>query len=342
MPLGLLDHNPAVGFDFATSADSAGGAELAVEAPPRDFIDADFAPSAAAVGDYLKTQGYRFTAVTPASHQRVLARDPDRSAATLRDIFGWNLPFAADALPSRVLRDLDRAGLVLDAGGLLRSRVRFATLDGRLHVHDALAMAAPEAVVCGPDTCRFVTAVRHLLRPCQVLVEVCCGTGAGGLAAAARCEQVVFADANPRALAMVAANSLLSQRTAAPLLLRAELFTGLDLRPDAIIANPPQVADPRHITQHGGACGSPTALRVVAESLARLAPGGQLILHTTAPIVAGKDTFAAAALPLATIAGAAFTYSEIDPDVHGERLELPAYRDVDRIAAVVLSLTMPG
>ena len=35
-------------------------------------------------------------------------------------------------------------------------------------------------------------------------------------------------------------------------------------------------------------------------------------------------------------------YEEIDPDVFGEELENPAYAEVERIAAVVLTLTMPS
>jgi len=41
----------------------------------------------------LKSADYRFVAVTPATHSRVLAR-PLTGPPGLRDIFGWNRAFA--------------------------------------------------------------------------------------------------------------------------------------------------------------------------------------------------------------------------------------------------------
>jgi hypothetical protein len=37
--------------------------------------------------------------------------------------------------------------------------------------------------------------------------------------------------------------------------------------------------------------------------------------------------------------GLAMRYREIDPDVFGEELEMPAYRDVDRIALIAAIIT---
>ena len=65
------------------------------------------------VGHWLQSCGYAFTTVTPATHERVVARprpDPD-APATPEDIFGWNRPYRDTTLPPRVLRELRERGL---------------------------------------------------------------------------------------------------------------------------------------------------------------------------------------------------------------------------------------
>ncbi len=122
--------------------------------------------------------------------------------------------------------------------------------------------------------------------------------------------------------------------------IRAEATHGHCPTP-AIIANPPYLADPlaRTYRDGGGILGTGLSIRFVRESLARLAPGGQLVLYTGAPIADGVDRFAAAARPLVHAARAEVVYEEIDPDVFGDELDSPAYGEVERIAAVVLSFT---
>ena len=61
------------------------------------------------LGQYLLAQGYRFTTITPASHEFVRARPPKRPP-TLRDIFGWSLPFTAEGLSGDLLSCLAAAG----------------------------------------------------------------------------------------------------------------------------------------------------------------------------------------------------------------------------------------
>lgn len=296
-----------------------------------------------AVGRFLLAEGYSFTTVTPTTHSRVLSRMGGRSATSLRDVFGWNLPFKAEVLPQRILLRMLAGGLVVAQGGLFRSTVRFASLDGRLYAHDAFPTLAPDAVFFGPDTYRFNTAVQTCLLPCDLLVDVCCGSGVGGLEASlALAQRVVLADSNPKALDFAEANSFLAGASRV-VLHEADLLAGLDERPDAIIANPPYLVDPlsRTYRDGSGVLGTGLALRIVDQSIRLLAPGGQLLLYTGSPIVDGTDRFAAAFLPLARAAGCAVEYEELDPDVFGEELENPIYATVDRIAAVVLSLTVP-
>ncbi len=298
----------------------------------------------AAVGQYLLTEGYRFTTVTPATHARVLTRTGAGIATSLREIFGWNQPFAASALPASLLARMRSGGLVIACDDLLRSTVRFATVDGHIYAHDSYPTIVPDAVFFGPDSYRFIAAVHAHLRPCDLLVDVCCGSGVGGLEAGKRiAERVVLADINPRALAFAAANRLLAHNRMV-ILHHADLLDGIDERPEAIIANPPYLADPlcRTYRDGSGVLGTGLALRIVRESIQLLAPGGQLLIYTGTPIVDGIDRFAAAAWPLAWAVGAEVTYEEVDPDVFGEELETAPYAAVERIAAVVMTLTMPA
>ena len=302
-----------------------------------------FHAAIACVGKYLHQHGYRFTTVSPATHRRVIERDPLRTAHNLRDVFGWNLPFAEEVLPSFVLEAMSGAGLLVEeTGGGVRSAVRFATLGARLYVHDGFPTQATDAVFFGPDTYRFVAAARRRLRQCDLLVDVCCGTGVGGLELTDRCQRMVLADLSAKALLFAEANRRLASSPPARLY-QGDLLEGLHERPDAIIANPPYLVDAlgRTYREGGGNRGTAMALRIVETALHQLAPGGQLLLYTGVPVVDGVDLFAAEALPLASAARAVINYAEIDPDVFGEELESPAYHDVERIAVVLLELTLP-
>jgi release factor glutamine methyltransferase len=294
------------------------------------------------VGTYLSESGYRFTTVTPATHASVVARGVADTPGSLRAIFGWTLPFADHDLPPAITATLHAAGLLRRSSEGLRSVIRFASIGGHLYAHDGFPTVAPDAVFFGPDTYRFVAAVRRHLRPCDLLIDLGCGSGAGGLESLACAERVVLVDINPRAMAFANANRLLACR---PQVLAhvGDLLTNVDERPEAIIANPPYMADPlgRIYRDGAGDLGTGLSLRIVATALQRLAPGGQLILYTGSPIVAGHDRFAQAALGLCAAAGATASYEELDPDVFGDELTQPAYRDVDRIAAVLLTVTVP-
>jgi hypothetical protein len=77
-------------------------------------------------------------------------------------------------------------------------------------------------------------------------------------------------------------------------------------------------------------------LRIVREGIARLAPGGTLFLYTGGPVVGGVDRFRFEAEQILTASRFRHQYSEIDPDVFGEELDMPAYGEADRIAAIAL------
>jgi hypothetical protein len=84
----------------------------------------------------------------------------------------------------------------------------------------------------------------------------------------------------------------------------------------------------------GGLHGAGLSLEWALAAARRLEPGGHMLLYTGSAIVEGRDALREtleAALPAL---GCTLGYRELDPDVFGEELEQPAYRDVERISAV--------
>lgn len=56
----------------------------------------------------------------------------------------------------------------------------------------------------------------------------------------------------------------------------------------------------------------------------------------------GADPFRSAVAARLAGRGVEWSYREMDPDVFGEELEAEAYREADRIAAVVLTVNRRG
>lgn len=295
--------------------------------------------------DYLRTQHYRFITITPLTHAHVMARRCGQMGATLRDIFGWNQPFEKHRLPSATLALLDEAGLLEHDGDDLRSKVRVSSIDDVLFLHSAYPTEQEDAVFFGPDTYRFVRFIRQALAETTApggmrVLDIGCGSGAGGLMLARQYPRadLVLNDINPQALRYAALN-------AAAMGARANFAEGDSLAAvqgafDLIIANPPYLVDKDARTyRHGGdRLGRSLSLRMATESLPRLAPGGRLLLYTGVAIVDGKDEFLEELTPALQCCGCTWRYEEIDPDVFGEELIQPAYEQVDRIAAVGLSV----
>jgi release factor glutamine methyltransferase len=296
----------------------------------------------------LSDMGYHFTTVTPETHRRFLQHREDVLASTLRDVWGWNMPFATGLLEPEVHTALQEAGLIVPEGNRWRSRIRFSSLGNAAYLHSGYPTQESDAVFFGPDTYRFVNLVlRYLERhasPIKRVLDVGCGGGAGGLMAAktvadrgAPSPVVELVDINARALAMAGVNAQ-SLGVADVAYRRADLYAGTRPGLDLVVANPPYLvdADERLYRHGGGELGFDLALRIVAEGVSLLAPGGALVLYTGSPIVGGRDLFREAVEPWTHADGIAAKYHEIDPDVFGEELERPAYRNVERIAAVGL------
>jgi release factor glutamine methyltransferase len=289
-------------------------------------------------GRALLAEGYRFTAVTPATHARVLARP--RIADTLVEVFGWNRPFSRGVLPPVVFDALAGAGLLRRRAGDWISRVRYASIGDTLYAHGSFPTVERDAVFFGPDTYRFVNVLRRCIPRCGLLVDIGCGAGAGGLEMRGRAERVLLTDINPRALVFAEANARLAGATEVEVRC-SDVLGQVDERPDVIVANPPYLADPlgRAYRDGGGERGTGLGQRIVAAALERLRPDGRLLLYTGAPVVGGVDHFHASVKALLRRSDVHATYEELDPDVFGDELDEPAYADVERIAVIALSVT---
>jgi len=294
------------------------------------------------LGRFLKKQGYRFVVVSPTTHERVLNRPEEQP--TLRSIFGWNRAFHRSAISPELFDLLSEADVLSLSGDRYRSSVRFATIDDMLFAHSAFPTVETDAVFFGPDTYRFVRLVRSALvdipsKTGITLIDVGTGSGAGGLCAARGLDtaKIRLADVNPRALEVSAVNATINDLESAETVF-SDVLSGIEGKPDLIIANPPYLLDEQQrLYRHGGGdLGISLAQRIVDEGLARLTPGGRLVLYTGTPIVGGIDALFDLIEPLLQLHCFQFVYEEIDPDVFGEELEKKAYASVDRIAAVGL------
>ncbi|MBC7512889.1 MAG: class I SAM-dependent methyltransferase [Herminiimonas sp.] len=301
----------------------------------------------------VAASGYRFTTPTPATHQRYLNNRGQNAATSLRDIFGWNLPFDANMVSPALYEAMHGAG-VLDAGdsrGLLRSSVRIASLDGMLLLHSAFPTTQADAVFFGPDTYRFARFIDQALQQTGAMtctpriLDVGCGSGAGGLFAARALHRrhpqmqkidVVMNDINSQALRFTAINA--AHAGIAVTLAPGDALAATTGQFDLIISNPPymQDAEKRAYRDGGEGLGRALSVRIAEQALQRLTPGGVLLLYTGVAMTAAQDPFLATLQPLLKASGCHWSYAEIDPDVFGEELERPDYAQVERIAAVGL------
>ncbi|WP_296952565.1 methyltransferase [uncultured Massilia sp.] len=307
-------------------------------APARDAL--------AALGRLLRRSGYRFATVTPATHRRVNARPGNALARDLRGVFGWSRPWLAGTLAPDVDALLRGAGLAAPCPGIpgaWRALVRASTIGPQLYFHSAWPTDDDDAVFFGPDTWRYLAAMRRALdrlqRPVLRAVDVGAGSGAAAIELALRRPRatVFGADINAAALALVEVNAALAG-AAGVRPCRSDLLDGVDGGFDLVMSNPPYILDADELPyRHGGGMhGAALSVRIVQQALARLRPGGSLLLYTGAAIVDGADPFLDAVRPLLDAACRDWSYEELDPDVLGGQLGCAGYEDVERIAAVWL------
>lgn len=288
------------------------------------------------VGEWLAELGYEFMTVTPETHRRVVARA--HQARSVRDVFGWSLPFADGLLPVAITDALRTAGVLDDRGELWRSRIRFSSLRGRLYAHSAYPTDQEHAVFFGPDTYRFCNALAKTVTGARRVVDLGAGSGAGGISLAERCDRITLADCNPLAATYARINAHLAGCADRVELAIGDLFEAVHGPVELVIANPPYIADAKQrvYCHGGGGLGTELSLRILEQSLSRLSPGGKLVLYTGSPIQDGVDPIRRAAGKL--LAHRRWRYCEVDPDVFGEELSTETYAGVERIAAVLLTV----
>lgn len=301
----------------------------------------------------LADSEYRFTTTTPRTHQHVIALRAGQMSANLRDIFGWNLPFSENVIPEEMYAWMHAAHILQPHANGWQSGVRVATLGNHPFLHSAFPTTEPSAVFFGPDTYRFVRFMRHAWlqivasrhsKPLRIL-DIGCGSGAGGIAVASHlaasgfASEVTMNDINPLALHYTDINARAAGMNVITAL--GDSMTAVAGEFDLIISNPPYLDDTaQRAYRHGGErLGRALSVRIAAQALSRLAPGGSLLLYTGVAMVEGFDPFLAELLPLLHAAECKWQYEEIDPDIFGEELERPVYAHADRIAAVGLIAT---
>lgn len=295
----------------------------------------------------LRDLNYHFTTPTPATHERVNDRPQNAHASDLPGVFGWSRPFHVEVLPSHIWELMQRADAATppDSDGLWRSRVRLSSLHGQLFWHSAFPTVEADAVFFGPDTYRYANALQHAfalgLPDVKRVVDIGCGGGAGAiLTALARPNAQVFAvDINDEALRLTRINAALAGVEVETC--NSNLLTGVNGSFDLIVANPPYLVDPseRAYRHGGGPLGAGLSLAIVESALARLAPGGTLLLYTGVAMIGNRDPFREAIEEILAPTKAAWLYRELDPDVFGEELETGVYTVADRIAAVELKVS---
>lgn len=295
---------------------------------------------------------YHFIATTPATHGRVLRRKTMRQARDLADILGWGVPFTQREIAAETFRLLAAADALdkVEAPGsdsmFYRSRIRVSALQGQLFIHSAFPTVAQDAVFLGPDSYRFTDLIlaelsRAAMPPESRIIDIGTGAGVGAIVAAQAMPQarVIATDINPRALAFTRINA---EAAGAVVHTReADGLKWLDDAADLILANPPYIMDPaeRSYRDGGGMHGGALTILLARDALARLAPGGRLILYSGSAIVRGADPVRRALTGLVDGRDYSLTYREIDPDVFGEELDQAAYADVDRIAVIAAIVT---
>ena len=286
----------------------------------------------------LKRLDYQFTAVTPLTHARVLARD-FAGPASLRDIFGWNRLFDSADLGPEILALLESAEAVEPAGAQLRSKVRVASLGRDLFLHSAFPTDRDDAVFFGPDTYRFArfleASIPGLSAAPTSIVDMGAGSGAGGITASRLVPgaKLTLVDVNPAALRLATINASAASVEAA-----AVQADRVPAGGDLVVANPPYMIDAAGRTYRDGGdlLGGAVALDWCRQALACRAT---MLLYTGAAFAKGEAPLIKALRQMSRDAGASLEVEEIDPDVFGEELDGPAYAGVERIAAIGAVIT---
>jgi hypothetical protein len=296
----------------------------------------------------LDADGYDFVTPTPATHARVLARPGRREARSLRDVFGWSLPFARELLPPGMFDALKNTDALEARGPLFAARLRASRVRGALLLHSAFPTDERDAVFLGPDTYRFAEFIAAELGGSAIagpeikrIVDIGTGSGAGAITAGhlQSNAMLTLVDINRKALFLASVNAAFAGLAVTPL--EGNGLAVIEQPVDLILANPPFIMDAggRAYRDGGDMHGARLSFDWAVAAAGKLAPGGRLLLYTGSAIVDGRDGLHDALAARIDALGCTLGYREIDPDIFGEELDEAAYAEVERIAAVGIVLT---
>ena len=302
-----------------------------------DLTDAEQA--ALALLRTLDTAGYNFTAPTPETHRRVVARPTMRTARDLRGVFGWSLPFEEQVVGPDLLTLLRHARMLRETSAGLVSKVRASRVRGQLFLHSAYPTTSDESVFLGPDSIRFADFLVGQLSggaPVSRLVDIGAGAGVGGIVAAAVLPgaAIEFGDINRAALSLARVNA--AHAGVAAVTYESNGVDAVAPGFDVAIANPPFIIDEDGPAYRAGGDmhGAELSLQWTLAAAEKAAPGGRVLLYTGSAIVDGGDALRGELERRLPALGCRLDYRELDPDIFGDQLDHPGYEEVERIAAI--------
>ena len=289
---------------------------------------------------------YSFMAPAPSTVARLRLKRGLRSAGTLEDVFGWNMPFELAGLFGDWGLLLARAQMARPSGHRWVATLRVAKVREHLFLHSAYPARARNSVFLGPDSARFADWIVECLRNRPApkhIVDIGAGSGVGGVVAASRSPgaELVLLDINPEALRLAQINARFAGLGAS--VIESRGLGSWGDHADLILANPPYLGGgPSHTySDGGGALGGGLTIDWTRQALEALPSGGSFVLYSGAPITRDGDTLRPALERLARSAGASFLYRELEPDIFPSTLLHRPYWAVERIAAVGALMTRP-
>jgi len=286
----------------------------------------------------LEALGYDFVTPLNPTIRTVRSRREVARHGNLRDVLGWSLPFVPGSLAGEIEGLLLAADALRDTEAGRRATVRVSGVEGSLFLHSAFPPGESGGVFLGPDSYRFARFIRSKLRAGQVrrVCDVGAGAGVGGITAAKTLgpiDELRLTDLNPTALRFASVNA--AHAGVAATTFEVSGIGADEGTFDLILANPPFIAGSQRLHSDGGnELGIGLSLAWATEAMARLAPGGRLLLYTGAPIVDGEDRLLAKLENESAARDCDLEYEEIDPDIFGGELRRAAYATVERIAAI--------
>jgi carbamoyltransferase len=275
------------GVTFA-AFDAANGAHRAAAAALRDrLIACGFGPAPAAA--LFGVRDLWDVAQPRAADYDALPRDAAGTAARLFVLHRVQTDDAVRALlGDALLQFLAAMFAVVPVDGGWRSVVSITWFADALVFADARAYnviwpgepAADYVMPPGVDSAGLFRVAPRTPRRCTL--DLCCGSGAQALAAAAYSDRVIGVDVNPRALRFAAVNAAANRIDRISFRLGDTYDSLGDERFDAMLANPPFVPwpddAPALLYRGGGPRGEDVLARIMAGAVARLEPLGTLVV----------------------------------------------------------------